>query len=153
MLQLYKPCLDELWFREQLLADPDTMAYNHAWGGTIPFPHDRWHIWYDQWMHADESERFYRYLLHAETSEFVGEAAYRPEDGRPMVSIIISARYRGRGFGTEALRLLCQAAKERGLTVLYDSIAADNPAVHLFLKNGFVIVNQDEEAILVQKRL
>lgn len=153
MLQLYKPCVDELWFREQLLADPATMAYNHAWGGIIPFPRERWRTWYDQWMHADERERFYRYLLQTETNEFVGEAAYRIEAGRHMVSIIISAKYRGRGFGTDALLLLCQAARERGLTMLYDSIAVDNPAVHLFLKNGFVLVSQNEEAFLVQKRL
>lgn len=36
----YKPKLEDLWFREAMMADPDTMSYNSAWGGTIPFPLD-----------------------------------------------------------------------------------------------------------------
>lgn len=38
MISLYKPEIDELWFRESMMADNATMSYNHAWGGTIPFP-------------------------------------------------------------------------------------------------------------------
>ena len=38
MLHLYKPELEDLWFREKLLSDPDTMSYNNKWGGTIDFP-------------------------------------------------------------------------------------------------------------------
>ena len=34
MIKCYQPTLDELWFRESLMADPDTMSYNDAWGGT-----------------------------------------------------------------------------------------------------------------------
>lgn len=46
MIQLYRPALQELSFRKTLLADPATMAYNAAWGGTIDFPEDRWETWY-----------------------------------------------------------------------------------------------------------
>ena len=48
MLVLHTPAYAELAFRERLLADPDTMAYNQAWGGTIAFPEDRWAAWYDR---------------------------------------------------------------------------------------------------------
>ena len=37
MIELYKPTIDDLWFRERFLADEATMSYNHAWGGTNPF--------------------------------------------------------------------------------------------------------------------
>ena len=37
-LTLYTPTLEDLWFRQRMLEDPETMAYNHAWGGTIPWP-------------------------------------------------------------------------------------------------------------------
>ena len=38
MIELYKPNLEELWFKEKMMNDEDTMSYNHAYGGTIPFP-------------------------------------------------------------------------------------------------------------------
>ena len=37
-LTLYVPTLDDLWFRRRMLEDPETMAYNRAWGGTIRWP-------------------------------------------------------------------------------------------------------------------
>ena len=30
MLELVIPTLEDLWFREKLMADEETMAYNHA---------------------------------------------------------------------------------------------------------------------------
>ena len=38
----FKPQVEDLWFRQALLADPATMSYNDAWGGTIDFSRDRW---------------------------------------------------------------------------------------------------------------
>ena len=38
MLTLHKPGYEDLWFRQKMLGDEETMSYNHAWGGTIPFP-------------------------------------------------------------------------------------------------------------------
>lgn len=37
MLHLHKPTREELRFRQELLSDPSTMSYNHAYGGTIVF--------------------------------------------------------------------------------------------------------------------
>ena len=42
MLTLYRPKLSDLWFRQALLADEETMSYNRAWGGTIAFPEEDW---------------------------------------------------------------------------------------------------------------
>lgn len=42
MVEVYKPKVEDLWFREKLLSDGETMSYNAAWGGTIPFPEERW---------------------------------------------------------------------------------------------------------------
>lgn len=46
-ITLYTPSLEDLWFRQKMMADEETMSYNHAWGGTIPFPKEAWHGWYD----------------------------------------------------------------------------------------------------------
>ena len=42
MLTLYEPRYEDLWFRQMMLADEETMAYNRAWGGTIPWPEEKW---------------------------------------------------------------------------------------------------------------
>ncbi len=45
------------------------------------------------------------------------------------------------------------AAKENGVRVLYDDIAADNPSYHLFLKNGFEIEYKNDDVVMVKKEL
>ena len=54
MLSTYIPEYGDLWFRRDMLADEETMAYNHAWGGTIPFPEERWGDWYARWVERPE---------------------------------------------------------------------------------------------------
>ena len=51
------------------------------------------------------------------------------------------------------LELLCRAAKENGIPVLYDDIAIDNTAIKLFLKNGFYEEYRTEEKIVLKKDL
>lgn len=155
MLSLYKPELEDLWFREEFMNDPDTMSYNNAWGGTIAFPKEKWGDWYNKWIIRHENERYYRYLLNEETNEFVGETAYHLDYSRNIyiADVIICAKHRGGGYGTEGLKLLCTAAKENGLTILYDDIAADNPSVRMFLNNGFTIDYRTDDIIMVKRVL
>ena len=70
MLTLYEPKYEDLWFRQMMLADEDTMSYNHAWGGTIPFGEDKWRGWYDCWIADPDGKRYYRYLKN-EDGQFV----------------------------------------------------------------------------------
>ena len=72
----YRPALWELRFRERLLSDEETMAYNAAWDGTIPFPEEKWESWYSRWLEAPARQRYYRYLYALELDAFVGEIAY-----------------------------------------------------------------------------
>ena len=155
MIKCYQPALEDLGFRESLLADPDTMSYNNAWGGTIPFPREKWESWYQYWIGNPEGKRFYRYLLDEETGAFVGEIAWHLDEKRNIhiCDVIILARYRNRGYGSEGIRLLCEAAKRSGIAILYDDIAADNPSWKLFLKNGFEISSRDDEVVMVRKVL
>ncbi|MCR5793913.1 MAG: GNAT family N-acetyltransferase [Solobacterium sp.] len=147
------PSLEDLWFREKLMADEETMSYNHAWGGTIPFPEEDWQDWYEYWVTDHEDQRYYRYLKDGDT--FVGEAAYHydPEYDGFAADIIIYSPYRGRGYGSQGLAMLCEAAKENGLAALYDDIAADNPAIGMFLKQGFYEVCRTAEKIILKKDL
>ena len=153
MLETVTPGLEDLWFRERLLADEETMSYNHAWGGTVPFPEEKWQKWYDHWIVHPDDQRYYRYLK--DENGFVGEIAYRydPEYDGYVANIIIFSAFRGKGYGAEGLELLCAAAKENGITVLYDDIAVDNPAVRLFLRHGFYEDHRTEEKIILKKDL
>ena len=43
MLTLHEPKLSELWFRQAMLEDDETMSYNRAWGGAVGFPEEDYH--------------------------------------------------------------------------------------------------------------
>ena len=152
-LELVIPTLEDMWFRESLMADEETMSYNHAWGGTIPFPKERWQSWYDYWIVGHENQRYYRYLK--DENGFVGEIAYHfdPEYDGYVADVIVFSKYRGKGYGAKGLELLCAAAKENGISIIYDDIAIDNPAISLFLKQGFCEEYRTVEKIVLKKKL
>ena len=153
MLEVVTPTFADMWFRESLMADEETMSYNHTWGGTIPFPKEKWQNWYDYWIINHENQRYYRYLK-AE-NRFVGEVAYHydPEYEGYVANVIVLSRFRGKGYGAQGLELLCAAAKENGINALYDDIAIDNTAVRLYLKQGFYEVYRTDEKIVLKKDL
>ncbi len=150
----YKPHLEDLWFRKAMMADPETMSYNQAWGGTIPFPREKWADWYDCWV-ANPNKRFYRYITTGKSKSFVGEAAYHydSETGLYLADIIISAKSRRQGFGKAGLLLLCEAAKKEKIPELYDNIAIDNPGIDMFLQCGFLEDFRAEGIIMLKKIL
>ena len=155
MIKLYKPQYNDLWFRQKLLADPETMAYNYAWGGTIAFPEEKWRDWYDRWIDKSDEKRFYCYLVREADREFVGETAYHYDETKEiyLADVIVFAKHRGNGFGKMGLQILCEAAKNNGVKVLYDDIAIDNPAVKMFLGQGFVEEYRTDEIIMLKKEL
>ena len=154
MLTLYRPALKDMWFRRQMLEDEETMSYNRAWGGTIAFPEENWDEWYGYWVEDPKDERYYRYLRNEER-DFVGEIAYHLDAGSGcwMANVIVYSRFRRRGYGGEALDMLCAEAGANGVKVLWDDIAADNPAVGMFLKHGFVEDHRTEQQIFLKKEL
>lgn len=153
-VRFYKPGIEDLWFRQSLLADPETMSYNSAWGGTIPFPRVKWADWYNGWIGSPEG-RFYRYIATGNSRSFVGEAAWHYDRERKiyLADIIISAKYRRRGYGKAGLRLLCEAAGKEKIPELYDDMAVGNPGISLFLTCGFHEVYRTDEIVMLKKSL
>lgn len=70
-----------------------------------------------------------------------------------IADIIVMAKYRGKGYGSAGLKLLCDCAKETGIQCLYDDIAVDNPAIALFLKQGFREEYRTEDFVMLKKVL
>ncbi len=155
MIVTYKPRLDDLWFREKLMSDENTMSYNKVWGGTIAFPQESWQQWYQTWLCDIEYNHYYRYLYDTDSDRYVGEIAYHYDKNRKIhiCDVIVLAEYRCKGIGTKGILLLCSAAKENGILALYDDIAADNPSYELFLKNGFIIDYRNNDVVMVKKAL
>ena len=155
MIRTFKPALHDLWFREKLLSDEQTMSYNAAWGGTIPFPRENWETWFSAWLEVSEYQQYYPDLYETDIKAFVGEIAYHYDEKRKkhFCDVIVSSEYRNRGFGTAGIELICKAAKENGISVLYDDIAIDNPSYKLFLKNGFEIDYQNDDVVMVKREL
>ena len=153
MLELYKPTIDDLWFKQLMLQDEDTMSFNRSYGGTIPFNKDKWRAWFDKWMNNEK--RFYRYLRLTDTNEFVGEVAYYFDEERKthLANIIIYSKYRKLGYGKQGLKLLCDIAKDNHIDVLYDDIAIDNPSIKLFIDCGFIEKSRTKKSIIVYKNL
>lgn len=151
MIELYKPKIEDLWFKEEMLSCKETMAYNKRYGGCISFSSDMWESWYNRWM--NDPTKFYRYVV--VDGEFVGEVAYHYDNEEDMylVDVIIKHSYRRRGYGEKALMLLCDVALKNGVNALYDNIDINNSAVKLFLKCGFSIIKKTKEYIVVKKDL
>ncbi|MBR2066820.1 MAG: GNAT family N-acetyltransferase, partial [Solobacterium sp.] len=137
-----------------ILNDEETMSYNHAWGGTISFPKEKWSDWYNSWIIMHNNERYYRYLKN-EDEQFVGEIAYHfdKEIKGYIANVIIYSPYRRKGYGDEALKLLCTVANKNGIDAIYDDIAIDNPAIQLFLDNGFIEIYRTKEKAILKKVL
>ncbi len=152
MVHLHKPRYEDLWFREMMLSDPETMAYNRAWGGTISFAEERWGQWFSRWVEPGTDGFFYRYLAD-DMGRFVGEVAYHLEDVRCMADVIVHAPFRGRGYGREGLELLLNSAREHGFSAIYDDISADNPSISLFKKTGFVEQCRTGKAVTLRRSL
>ena len=148
MIKLYKPSLNELDFRRELLKDQATMAFNHAYGGTIDFKN--YDSWYKKW-HLSDDQHFHRYIKVDE--QLVGEVAYYLEEGKWIISIIVKDEYRRRGYGTKAILLLLEECKKHGIKEVYDMIASDNPSINLFLGLGFNIIDQNSELTSIKKYL
>lgn len=56
-------------------------------------------------------------------------------------------------LGNRGMDLLYDVAKKNGVTLLYDGIANDNPAITFFLKHGFVEEYRTDEIIMLKKEL
>ena len=153
-LKLYIPKLCDLWFRQEMMADPATMSYNagyapfagyHRDTGCIDFPKEAWAEWFDPWI-GHEPERFYAYIQRASDGAFLGEVCFRytPEKDWHDMGIVLFTPYRGKGYAAPALRLLLDRAFCGGVERLHNEFEpARRAALKIHLAAGFREVGRE----------
>lgn len=155
-ISLHVPEYSELWYRQRLLADPDTMSYNKEYSsknGCIDFPEENWRSWYDYWI-AGTSDRFYAYIVLG--GKFIGEVNLHKNSYKGLyddwydMGIVIEARYRGNGYAAKALDLLLETAfGELGASSVHNEFERYRAAaLRLHLNAGFSV--DGEEGHIVQ---
>jgi GNAT superfamily N-acetyltransferase len=99
--------------------------------------------------------------LHPEQGEPVGAAWLRlwaPDDRgygycdaeTPELSMAVVPAHRGRGVGSRLLESLLRAAEEKHRAVSL-SVSADNPALRLYLRFGFVVVGECGRSLTMKR--
>ncbi len=154
-IQLYIPKVQDLWFRQQCMADPKTMSYNagydvhfegyHFDTGCIDFPEDKWQTWYDTKM--SNPDFFFAYIQDLDTQEYVGYVNFNRNVStrNATMGIVILDRYRGNGYMKPSLVALAQAAKIRGVEKLTDNVPENRlSAMKGFYAVGFVKAHESK---------
>ena len=162
-IYFHVPEVGELWYRQHLIADPDTMSYNKGLDmdfegydsltGCIDFPEERWSAWHKHWTEG-APERFYAYIVRG--NEFIGEVNLHkfPEDDyedRYNMGIIIESVHRGKGYAREAVGLLLETAfEEIGAASVHNEFESyRTAAVRVHTVNGFSVDFDDGYIIRV----
>lgn len=121
-IRLRKPRLKELFYRQTLLSQAETMAhrknmnieskYYHPETGCIDFPEEKWEAWYEEYSEP-YTNLYYAYIVKGD-NEFIGEASfYKSSDGNAYdMSILVEAKHRKQGYAQETLFHLLELAFE-----------------------------------------
>lgn len=147
MPELIKPEMDELSFRKRMLENLHTMNWL---GETIPFPKEEWKDFYDSYVLADPSEKYYRLIYCPGCNDFVGAVSYalNSETNRYEMELLIEANRRLCGYGRWALGAIKSIAAKHGLPALWVRISKSNTAFDFLERYGFERVQEDESTYL-----
>lgn len=144
-IKLRIPKIEELEYRQRLLNDEKTMSYNIGYGynentGCIKFNKELWKDWYSRWVN-NMPEKYYAYIIKVDENIPIGEVALRyvNEKQAYCTNIIIEAKYRGKKFSEQALKLLLNVAfnELKAEKVFDDFLESRVSAERVFKKLGF----------------
>ena len=140
LVELYVPKLEDLWFYQKMMSDPETMSYNDPWGGCIDYPDEVLPDWYARWI-GQEPQRFYAYIKRTSDGAWIGDVNfhYTPERDWWDMGIVIYAPYRGKGYAVPALKLLLDHAfRDCGISRLHNDFETTRDAAwSIHRKVGF----------------
>ena len=153
-VSLYVPSVEELWYREKCMSDPDTMSYNAGYNvsysgyhydtGCIDFPKSIHKSWNED--KAKNPNFFFAYIKDDDTNEWVGYVNFKKnsETGRATMGIVVESLHHGKGYMRPAVMKLIEKAKEQGVKVLTDTVPENRVnALKVFYDLGFVKANEE----------
>ena len=173
-LHLHIPTLSEMAYRKRLQSDPATMSYNagydldlpgyHNDTGCIDFPESEWadeHVF----LVGSEPKMFYAYVARDKDDAFIGEVNVHRSGGGDWydMGVLLEAKYRGMGYGKEALDLLLKYAFEKmGVPEIHNEFEETRGAAyktHLACgfreyarRDGMILLRISREDYLDQKK-
>jgi ribosomal protein S18 acetylase RimI-like enzyme len=123
---------DELFTREQLLADPHIGHYVDGWQrdtdfGVVAMGDNGSPLGAAWCRFFDEADAGYGFVA----------------NGVPELTMAVFAQYRGQGIGTKLLDAILDVARERGYAAVSLSVEDDNGARRLYEQAGFVPVGRN----------
>jgi len=146
-VELYIPKLEDLWFYQKMMSDPETMSYNDPWGGCIDYPDEVLPDWYANWV-GQEPDRFYAYIKRSSDGAWIGDVNfhYTPEKDWHDMGIVIYAPYRGKGYAVPALKLLLDHAfRDCGISCIHNDFEnTRSAALHIHRKVGFQEIGMED---------
>ena len=155
---LHIPTKKELLFKKILKEDVLTMDYNAGYQvdydgydyntGIIKTDIDELkNVWYKKWINNWPS-KYYAYIT--VDDKFIGEI-YAKYDDKYLgyeIGIVIKNEYRGKGYSTIAIKLLCDKLKELGAKKIFHILPQSRKsAIKADTNNGFVIKKQNIDGI------
>ena len=156
------PSIDDLKYRKIWLNDSKTMSYNAGYDinisgydkltGTIDQSDKELLDWYNKWINK-EPDRYYAYIYLVNEDEPIGEVYYYPDGNIHSMGILISDKYRGKGYSYLALLALEEVAFEKNnINELSDMIPLDRvSAIKSFEKAGFIKTDKEEKNLKFDK--
>ena len=153
-LELIVPQKEDLWFKKEMKEDPNTMDYNAGYdlnidgynrqNGTIQTDiNELKEVWAKKWI-GNRPAIFY-YFIQAD-KQFIGEiyAKYDVSRNSYEIGIVIKGEYRGKGYSTPAIKLLCEELKKQGIKKLYHKLPmCRKAAIKADINNGFIIKKEN----------
>lgn len=104
-------------------------------------------VWYKKWIN-NWPNKYYTYI--AVDENFIGEVYAKYDDSYLgyKIGIVIKNEYRGKGYSTIAIKLLCDKLKELGAKkIFYILPQSRKSAIKADTNNGFVIKKQNIDGI------
>lgn len=147
LVYIKQPNFDELDYVAKLWLDEETMV---DVGGVVAFPAEKRETWYRRMVNPTDGKNFYC-LIYTLDGIPVGEVSFHrfdEEEKKADFNIKIQSKYRGKGYGKEAIGLiLSYYFYDFGGQVIYDDVINEKGqrALNSF---GFEIVSKTDNEVL-----
>lgn len=136
-----QPDFEELEFVANLWSHEETMA---EIGGAYVFPKEKWEMFYKKMVKPTDGKNFYC-LIYTVRDKAIGEVSFHGYDSATKaarINVKIHHRYRNKGYGEEAVRLLLEYYfLEFNGQAIIDTIKEDS-AKKFFTKIGFEAIGK-----------